>query len=224
MPPDNRFVPLVASLALSLLLLTAVPAHAAAPERGAGQFQDSAAWAERFDDARRDVWQKPDEVIQALSLAPDALVADIGAGTGYFAARLANAVPRGKVYAADLEAEMVRHLRERAAAQGLPNLVPVQAERASPNLPERVDLALLVNVQGLMVNPGDYFERLRSSLRPGGRVALIAWRPDSPIGAPVRMRVPPEHVEQEMVRQGYRLIVRHEFLPYQYFLVFEPRH
>lgn len=196
---------------------------AAADAPGGRRFQDAAEWAGRFDDPSRDAWQKPDEVILALELAPDAVVADVGAGTGYFSVRLARALPRGRVYASDVEPGMVRHLQERATREKLPNLKVIQATREDAGLPEPVDLALFVNVQGLMVNPGDYFLRLRRSLRPGGRVAIIATRPDSPVGARAEMRVPVETIKREMARQGYTVTAEHDFLPYQYFIVFRPQ-
>jgi precorrin-6B methylase 2 len=187
-----------------------------------GRFQDAEEWARRFDDPSRDVWQKPEEVIRALGLPRNAVVADVGAGTGYFAVRLARAVPEGRVYGADLEPQMVRHLRDRAAAEGLANLKVVQATREGPALPEPVDLVLLVNVQGLVVNPGNYFRRLRESLKPGGRVAIVAARPEAAVGSPKQMRAPAAQVKRDMARQGYAVVAEHDFLPHQYFLVFEP--
>jgi predicted methyltransferase len=203
-----------------LIVLTAGVVAAAGEQEQQRRFQDAAGWAQRFDDPARDSWQKPDEVLRALDLSPRALVADIGAGTGYFSVRLARALPEGKVYAADVEPEMVRHLQQRAKAAGIANLVAVQAERDDPRLPEPVDLALLVNVQGLMVAPGGYFARLRAALKPGGRVAIISTRIESPVGARKEMRVRPEKVKQDMAQQGYVLVAEHDFLPYQFFLLF----
>jgi precorrin-6B methylase 2 len=193
------------------------------PPTGSRRFQDPAEWARRFDDPARDAWQKPAEVLRALKLNPSAVVADIGAGTGYFAVRLARSLPQGKVYAVDVEPEMVRHLRDRARDEGIANLQVVEATRDDPRLPEAVDLALLVNVQGLMVSPGNYFARLRSSIRPGGRVVIISTRIDSPVGAREDMRVSPDKVRKDMVEQGYDLVAAHDFLPYQFFLVFSPK-
>ena len=82
------------------------------------RFEDAEAWAKRFDDPSRDAWQKPDAVIANLALPPGATVADVGAGTGYFAVRLARAVPQGKVFASDIEPDMVRYLGERAGRDG----------------------------------------------------------------------------------------------------------
>ncbi|MDP1673988.1 MAG: class I SAM-dependent methyltransferase [Burkholderiales bacterium] len=188
--------------------------------QGSGRFEDADGWAQTFDSASRDVWQKPEEVIRALRLAPDMTVADIGAGTGYFSARLARAVPVGRVFAIDMEPGMVAHLRQRVVRERLENVRVIQATSAGPGLPEAVDLVLLVNVQGLVVNPGDYFARLKRDLKPGGRVAIIAARVEADRGAPPEMRAPPERVMDDMRRQGYVLDATHDFLQHQYFLVF----
>ena len=108
-------------------------------------FSGADGWAKVFDDPERDRWQKPHEVIMALKLASNSVVADIGAGTGYFSARLAHMTPGGRVYAVDLEPDMVKYLGERAKRDGLKNLVAVQAKPDSPALPDKVDRILLVD-------------------------------------------------------------------------------
>ena len=186
-------------------------------------FDDAAEWSKVFDDPARDAWQKPAEVIAALKLAPDAVVADIGSGTGYFAVRLARAVPKGKVYGADVAPDMVRFLNARAAREGLGNLTSHGAGNEGPNLPAQVYLALVVDTYHHIPRRSGYFERLKSALRPGGRIAIIDFRLDSPTGPPVKHRIPPEQVKAEMERAGYRLEDQPDFLPHQYFLVFAPR-
>lgn len=188
-----------------------------------GRFDDAEKWSKIFDDPARDAWQKPEEVIAVLKLAPDAVVADIGSGTGYFAVRLARAVPRGKVYGADAEPDMVRFLNARAAKESIGNLSSHAAGEDGPNLPSQVDLALVVDTYHHIPQRSRYFERLKSSLRSGGRVAIVDFKLDSPTGPPVQHRIPPEQVKAEMERAGYRLAERPDFLPYQYFLVFAPR-
>lgn len=210
-------------LMLAILLGLSGLAQGWAAEPAGGRFENAQQWSSRFDSPARDAWQKPDDVLAALAPARNAVIAEIGPGTGYFAVRLARAAPDGRVYGADIEPEMVGHLARRAKEERLANLIAIQASRDSPALPEAVDLVLLVNVQGLMVNPGDYFQRLRKSLRPGARVAIIAWKPDSPGGAPLQMRVPAGQVQSDMARQGFAQVAAHDFLPYQYFLVFQPK-
>jgi len=205
---------LAALLALGAALLIGVRFHS---------FADAERWAKEFDNPARDAWQKPAEVVGALKLAPDAVVADIGSGTGYFAVRLARAVPKGRVHGADLEPNMVRYLNERAARDKLPNLSSHVAAPDSPKLPEKADLVLVVDTYHHIERREGYFGALRESLKPGGRVAIVDFRPDSPEGPPAWMRIGAPQVRDEMARAGYRVAEEHGFLPHQYFLVFAPR-
>lgn len=213
--------PSIAAFAVAAcIVLLAGRAFAQSPHTHQHGFGDAAKWTRIFDDPKRDAWQKPHEVIQALALAPDALVADIGAGTGYFSVRLANMLPQGRVYAADTEPDMVRHLTERAAREGLKNLTAVRAGADDPKLPQKVDLALLVDVYHHIENRERYFRTLADSLKPRGRLAIIDFRSDSPEGPPKAARIAPERVKAELGRAGYSLLAEHRFLPNQYFLVF----
>jgi cyclopropane fatty-acyl-phospholipid synthase-like methyltransferase len=212
----SRLLFLAAALATSV----AYAQHGHQPMHG--HFSDAEHWAQVFDDPARADWQKPDQVIAALALAPDARVADIGSGTGYFSVRLARAVPQGTVYGADLESDMVKYLNARAAKEKLPNLTSILAAPDDPRLPEPVDLVLLVDTYHHIGARPDYFAKLRDRLRPGGRVAIIDFKPDSPTGPPPAGRVAPAQVEKEMAQAGYRRVAAHDFLPYQYFLVFAP--
>lgn len=209
-----------------LFLAAAFAASVAFAQHGAQpmhrQFGDAERWAQVFDDPARAEWQKPEKVIAALALAPDARVADIGSGTGYFSVRLARAVPKGKVYGADLEPDMVRYLNARAQKEELANLSAHVAAPNDPKLPEPVDLVLVVDTYHHIGARPDYFAKLQKALRPGGRVAIIDFKPDSPTGPPPAARTAPETVEKEMAQAGYRRIAAPKFLPYQYFLVFEP--
>jgi predicted methyltransferase len=203
-------------------MLAAASAAAQAPHTHRHSFGDAEKWAHVFDDPERDAWQKPHQVIQALALKPDAIVADIGAGTGYFAARLANMLPKGTVYAVDIEPAMVKYLGERAQREGLGNLKPVAGLPGDPRLPAKADLILLVDVYHHIEDRGRYFRSLAASLKPGGRLAVIDFRLDSPNGPPKEARVAPERVKAEMKSAGYALAAEHGFLPNQYFLVFRP--
>lgn len=183
-------------------------------------FKDAEKWSKMFDDPKRDEWQKPHQLIQALALKPDAVVADIGAGTGYLSVRLAHMTPRGRVYAIDLEPDMVAHLRNRATKSGLANLVAFQAKAGALELPEKIDMAVLLDVYHHIDERTAYFRKLREQLKPGGSVAVIDFRLDSPQGPPVSARLAPDRVLAEMKAAGYTLVQEHAFLPHQYFLVF----
>ena len=182
---------------------------------------DPAASAKSFDDPARDAWQMPDRVIAALALKPGQSVADIGSGTGYFSVRLAKSAAAPKVYGADIEPGMVTYLRQRAEKEGLKNVVSVQAAADAPNLPEPVDVVLIVDTYHHIGNREVYFRKLQASLKPGGRVAIVDFKADSPEGPPKEYRFTPEQFKTEMSAAGYRLWQQFDFLPRQNFLVFE---
>jgi SAM-dependent methyltransferase len=196
------------------------PGHAHDP---AHRFQGAERWAKVFEDPARDGWQKPDEVISALQLPPEAKVADIGSATGYFPVRIARAHPDALVYGADVEPEMVRYLEGRAQAEEIPNLRAIQAAPDDPNLPEKVDRILLVNTYHHIEDRPAYFERLADALRPGGQVAVIDYRMGAAIGPPDSHKIPEADVVAEMAQAGYQIARQHDFLPHQFFIVFEPR-
>jgi SAM-dependent methyltransferase len=212
---------LAALLGCAALLPAVSPAQT--PHTHQHRFGDAEKWAKIFDDPERDAWQKPHEVIHALALKPDAIVADIGAGTGYFSMRLAHMTPKGRVYGVDTEAAMVKYLAERAKREGLENVIAVAGKPDDPRLPAKADLILFVDVYHHVDDRERYFRNLRNALRPGGRAALIDFRMDSPVGPPKSARIEPERVKAEMQRAGYALAEEHAFLPNQYFLVFQPR-
>jgi predicted methyltransferase len=209
-------------VALAGAALAALPVSAQSPHTHEHSFAGSENWAKVFDDPKRDAWQKPHEVISALALKPDAVVADIGSGTGYFAMRFAHMVPKGKVYGVDTEPDMVKYLAERAKREGMGNVTAVAGAPGDPRLPEKADLIILVDVFHHVANRERYFSKLRGSLKPGGRVAIIDFRMDSPEGPPAAARIAPDQVKSELKRAGYMLDREHGFLPNQYFLVFRP--
>ena len=212
----------IALILLSCAGLSAGPAVAQSPQTHEHSFGGAEQWAQIFDDPKRDAWQKPHEVIQALALKPDAVVADIGSGTGYFSARFAHMVPKGRVYGVDTEPDMVKYLAERAKREGLKNITAVKGAPGDPRLPEKVDLIIMVDVFHHVGDRDRYFRRLRESLKPGGRIAIIDFRMDSPDGPPKSARIAPDRVKTELKGAGYALIQEHAFLPKQYFLIFQP--
>jgi len=211
------------ALLLALSVSLSPHALAQAPHTHQHSFSGAEQWAHVFDDPKRDAWQKPHEVIQALSLKPDAVIADIGSGTGYFAVRLANMVPKGRVYGVDTEPDMVRYLADRAKRENRGNVVAVAGAPGDAHLPEKADLVLLVDVYHHIDDRERYFGNLRASLKPGGRIAVIDFRLDSAEGPPRAARIAPQRVIDELKGAGYRLSKQHAFLPNQCFLVFQPR-
>jgi cyclopropane fatty-acyl-phospholipid synthase-like methyltransferase len=196
-----------------------------APDHMDHRFDDPSKFAKSFDDPARDAWQMPDRVIEALALTPGQKVADIGAGTGYFSVRLAKAAAKPAVFAVDLEAAMVDYLTKRAASEHLPNMRAVQASPSSPNLPEAMDVVLIVDTYHHIGSRAAYFSALKSRLRPGGRVAIIDFRKGTPggDGPPEHFRFTPEQITAEMAEAGYVLDRAHDFLPRQLFLVYRAK-
>ena len=196
------------------------PSLAQTPATHRHSFGGAEHWARVFDDPARDEWQKPHEVIQALNLAPDAVVADIGSGTGYFSIRLAHFVPKGRVFGVDIEPDMVKYLAERAKREGLANVTAVAGQPGDARLPAKVDLVLMVDVFHHIADRGPYFRRLRNSLKSGGQVAIIDFKKNSPMGPPAGERIAPDEVKTELRAAGYAPVKELDFLPDQYFLIF----
>jgi ubiquinone/menaquinone biosynthesis C-methylase UbiE len=213
----------ILTLALGCAGLVSGPAQAQSPHTHQHSFAGAENWAGVFDDPSRDAWQKPHQVIEALALAPDAAVADIGSGTGYFAVRLAHFVPQGRVYAVDIEPDMVKYLADRAKREGLANLTAVAGAPDDARLPAKVDLVLMVDTYHHVEQHEGYFRKLAQSLKPGGRVAIIDFNAKSAMGPPPAQRIAGKRVVAEMAKAGYRLEHEHRFLPNQYFLMFQAR-
>lgn len=176
-----------------------------------------------YDGFGRDGWQKPDEVVAALALRPGDRVADLGAGGGYFTFRLADAVgPSGRVFAVDVDEGLLAYLADRARDEGRTNVETVLAGYDDARIPPPgVDLVFTCNTFHHLEDRSAYFARLRASLRPGGRVAIVDFTPEGvPFGA---HGTAPATVVAELEAAGFALVATHGFLEDQSFLVFEPR-
>ena len=189
--------------------------HAAHGDHG---FGDTDRWAKVFDDPARDAWQRPDEVVGLLEVGPGLVVADIGAGTGYFERRLSHQVgSAGKVLALDVEPAMIAYLEERGrreAWRGVEaKLVPVD----DPQLGEaRIDRILIVDTWHHLGDRAAYARKLAFALRAGGKLAVVDFTPEAPMGPPAAMRIAAEQVADELTAVGLQATVAHEDLPHQY--------
>jgi len=170
-----------------------------------------------YEGIGRDDWQQPERVVADLALAPGARVADLGAGGGYFTFRLARAVgPGGLVYAVDVDEGMNEHVAKEAAAQGLANVRTVLAAPDDPRLPEPVDLLFTSNTYHHIDERTAYFRAVRDRyLAPGGRVAIVEYRPGTGSHSTAR-----DDVESELEAAGFRLVKSFDYLERQHFLVF----
>jgi ubiquinone/menaquinone biosynthesis C-methylase UbiE len=185
---------------------------------------DPAAYMAALDDPKRDAYQKPHEVIEALQLRSGEVVADIGAGSGYFSLRLAHHVgPTGRVYAVDISPDMIRRMNERIHEAGLANISTILASPGNPLLPRPVDRFLFVNVWHHIEDQAGYVALMKKMLKPGGQIVMIDFhKRDLPVGPPAAMKIAREDLVKQMQGHGLRVRDEHTFLPYQYFIVFEP--
>jgi SAM-dependent methyltransferase len=185
--------------------------------------QDSKAYIAFLEDPQRDAYQKPHEVITALDLKEGEVIADVGAGSGYFSLRFANQVgERGRVYAVDISPDMIRYLNRRIRDLNLRNVVTILAEPDDPLLPDgSIDRFFLCDTWHHIENRTAYLALMKRMLRPGGQVVMIDFQKrELPVGPPVEMKIAREDLLREMEAGGFRLTREHTFLPYQYFLVF----
>lgn len=168
------------------------------------RFENADEWAKQFDDPERDTWQMPDKVVAAVKLQPGMTVADVGAGTGYFEARLSRAVgPTGKVLAVDLEPDMVRYMTERAKRENTPNVEARIGKPDDPGLPA-VDRILIVDTWHHISDRTSYAKKLVAALKPGGMVVVVDFKLESEKGPPKQHRMTAEQVIAELESAGLR--------------------
>jgi SAM-dependent methyltransferase len=168
------------------------------------RFENPEEHAARWNDPARDTWQRPEDLIAAMDLAPGMTVADVGAGTGYFVPHLSAAAGEGgRVLAVDIEQAMLDFVAKLAAERGLSNVGTVLADLDDPKLPDRgVDRILIVNTWHHIADRAAYSARLRRALRPWGSVWVVDFRKEAPDGPPVEYRLPPEVIAAELEAGG----------------------
>ncbi len=191
--------------------------------RATHRFEDAEKWSKIFDHPSRAEWQQPERIVEILTLSPGMSVADIGAGTGYFNLALANAVTEsGKVFAVDIEPNLIDHMRERAVEENTPQVLAVLGAADNPKLPVPVDRILLVDTYHHIGERRAYFRRLKASLNPEGRLVTVDWKPGKlELGPSPEHKLAPGEVIAEMKEAGYAL-ERREDMKYQYVLIFTP--
>lgn len=182
---------------------------------------EGAAWLERPERERE---EHPQKVLRALKLERGDVVADLGAGTGYFTTRLARAVGReGRVYAVDVQPEMLAMLRQRLARERIPNVELVLGEEDDPKLPpETLDLVLMVDVYHEFAWPYEMMEHIVAALRPGGRVVFVEYRAEDPT-VPIKPlhKMSEAQVLKEMTPFPLRHLETLDVLPRQHIIIFE---
>jgi arsenite methyltransferase len=175
-----------------------------------------------YEGFNRDSWQQPDKVIAALNLHPGEIVADLGSGGGYFTFKLAKAVaPSGKVYAVDVDKDMIDLISKRIKEESGNNVETILATPTDPRLPQTgVDLIFTVNTYHHIADRSAYFANARKYLRPGGRIAIIDLDRRAWLEGLLGHYTPSETIKREMEQAGYTLQQQLDFLDRQSFLIF----
>lgn len=232
----SLYLMMFAGLLWSAVILAADyehPGYEHAPDRsqgGIGKFymgreisgvmgHQAAGWLER---PQRTHEEMPDEVVANMNLRPTDVVADIGAGTGYFSFRIAEQVPEGRVLATDIQPEMLAIMEERKAEEGVANVETILGAIDDPALPENtVDVVLMVDAYHEFSHPWEMMKGIVDSLKPGGRVILLEYRGEDP-QVPIR---PLHKMTEEQVVREMSVFDLHwddtlDFLPWQHMFVF----
>ena len=217
-------------LASASLVAVALVAHAGAQtapthEQMHRLHGDPKAYMAALEDPARDAWQKPGEVVSALAIPDGAVIADIGAGSGYFTFRFIPHVgERGRVYAIDINADMIAAISQRMASVRPGVLVPVLARPDDPYLrASSIDLVFICDTWHHIADRQAYAAKLKLGLAPGGRVVIVDFhKRDLPVGPPADMKMTRDEVVNDFKAAGFVLAREHTFLPYQYFLEFTP--
>jgi len=216
----RAFSPVAALVALALAGGSPGPAAAQRPVHGRLFPPEELGLLEGPD---RDAWQKPEQIMDALGIADGNVVADLGAGGGWFTIRLARRVgPNGRVYAEDIQPQMIESISRRVQREGLPNVTTVLGTPSDPRLPPgQVDAVLIVDTYSEMEDPVALLRNVRQALSPKGRIGIVDFTLEGGGPGPrLDERVDAERVIRDAEAAGLHLVKRETFLRYQYLLIF----
>jgi ubiquinone/menaquinone biosynthesis C-methylase UbiE len=180
--------------------------------------------ADWLDRPEREKEEQPKKLLSALKIKPGDVIADIGAGSGYYTFRMAERVgPTGKVLAVDIQPEMLALIRQRAKARGVANVEPIQGTETDPKLPaDSVDLILMVDVYHEFAFPYEMTEAMIRALKPGGRMVFVEFRlEDDKVPIKRVHKMSERQVRKEMDGQPVHWVETLDVLPWQHIIVFK---
>lgn len=216
---------LVMLVMLGTLVIGGCKRDAESDKPGDHHYDDKQAALASFEEPERDAWAMPGRVVEALGVTSRMDLADIGAGSGYFTRRLATAAHEGTTYAVDVDADFKGYIEAHRDQWGTSNIITRLAVYEHPLLPrDTVDLVFISNTYSFLQDREAYFTAVYKALRRGGRLAVIDWRDDVEcprhLGCPKpNQRVPHSVARTELESVGFTLLEKHDFLPYQYFMI-----
>ena len=177
-------------------------------------------WLERTE---REKEEAPSKAIAALKLAPNAVIADLGAGSGYYTFRLAPLVPQGRVVAIDIQPEMLAYMKEELRARGLKNVEPHLGSVTELKLPDAsLDAVLMVDAYHEFDHPAEMLISIKAALKKGGRISLVEFRAEDP-KVPIKLlhKMSEAQARKEFTAAGFRFLENRPDLPWQHLMVFE---
>ncbi len=181
---------------------------------------EGAAWLDR---KTREKEENSNLAIEKMDLSPASVVADIGAGTGYYTFKIAQKVPQGKVYAVEIQDQMIQYLNNRKKELDIKNVIVIKGDSKSPHLPDNsIDLAIMIDVYHELEYPKEMLQNVSKALKSTGKILLLEYRAEDP-SIPVKPlhKMSVEQVNNEMAASGFKLSFDGEFLPIQHFLMYE---
>ena len=161
--------------------------------------------------------------LENLPISSNSVVADIGAGSGYYTFRIAPKVPEGKIYAVEIQDEAIQYLQNRTKELGFSNVIPILGAEQTPNLPANsIDLVIMVDVYHELEYPQEMLIAIKESLKPDGKILLIEYRGEDPeVAIKPLHKMTVRQVEKELKANGFKLSENGQFMNIQHFLVFE---
>jgi ubiquinone/menaquinone biosynthesis C-methylase UbiE len=181
---------------------------------------EGVSWLERNTRSKE---ENTDLAISKLPITKGSIVADIGAGSGFYTFRIAPKVPEGKVMAVEIQDDAIAYLKKKALDSKASNVTVVKGAEKSPNLQANsIDLAIMVDVYHELMHPQEYLQAIRLALKPGGKLLLMEYKKEDPaVAIKEEHKMSVRQVSRELKANGYRLVQNGQFMPMQHFLIFQ---
>jgi len=185
-------------------------------------FEETAKYIEFLEREDRSSWQKPDDVVKKIGLKENHIISDVGAGSGYFSFRFSEKVPQGKVYAIDVEPEMIRHIHHRAMEKEIKNIETVLSEYDNPKVPNDSDIVFICDVLHHVQKREEWFAKLFSQMKSGSKLIILDFKSgELPEGPPEKVKITYEEIKELAVNAGFSFeFIDNDILPYQFYMQF----